>query len=74
MFASEAEMADLRKRQIKLAFVASIIVIVYIICMVPIGCLSLYDLINGDASSTTTRGFLQVFETILGLFIMVTLY
>ena len=59
LFGSEAEMADVRKRQIKVAFVASIVVIVYIICMFPLSCLSLYGLINGDTSSKTARGIVQ---------------
>ena len=47
MFGYEAEIADMRKKQIKVAFVASIVAIAYIVCMFPMGCLSLYELAFG---------------------------
>ena len=60
MFGCEAEMANLRKKQIKVAFVASIVVFAYISCMLPMGLLSLYELINGNISSGAIRGVTKV--------------
>ena len=37
----------------KISFVASIVVLVYIISMLPVRCPSLADLINGNISSLT---------------------
>ena len=56
----EAEMADFRKKQIKVAFVASIVVVAYIICMFPMGCLSLYELIHGNVPYSSWKGNLQM--------------
>ena len=47
MFGREAESADMKKKQIKIAFVACIIAIAYIMCMFPLAVLSLYELIYG---------------------------
>ena len=59
-FGREAEMADFRKKQIKVAFVASIVVVTYIICMFPMGCLSLYELIHGNVEYSSWKGKLQM--------------
>ena len=58
-FGREAEMADFRKKQIKVAFVASIVVVAYIICMFPMGCLSLYELIHGNVAYSSWKGILE---------------
>ena len=58
-FGREAEMADFRKKQIKVAFVASIVVVAYIICMFPMGCLSLYELIHGNVEYSSWKGILE---------------
>ena len=59
-FGREAEMADFRKKQIKVAFVASIVVVAYIICMFPMGCLSLYELIHGNIAYSSWKGNLEM--------------
>ena len=59
MIGSDLEMADMRKKHMKISFVASIVVLVYMVSMLPIGCLSLVELINGNISSSN-------FRTILG--------
>ena len=48
---SEAEIADLRKKQIKVSFVASIVVFVYVVSMYPAGFLSFLKLINRNLAS-----------------------
>ena len=58
-FGCEAELADLRRRQIKVAFVASIVAVAYIICMLPLGCLSFYELIHGSISPSNIPGILR---------------
>ena len=59
MFASELEMADMRKKQMKISFVAGMVVFVYVISMLPLGCLSLVELINGNISSSKIRALLR---------------
>ena len=58
MIGSDLEMADMRKKQMKISFVASIVVLVYMVSMLPIGCLSLVELINGNISSSNFRAIL----------------
>ena len=58
-FGCEAELADLRKRQIKVAFVASIVAVAYMVCMLPLGCLSLHELIYGTMSSSNIPSILK---------------
>ena len=59
MTGSELEMADMRKKQMKISFVASIVVLAYVISMLPVGCLSLVELINGNISSPNISAFLK---------------
>ena len=58
-FGCEAEIADFRKKQVKVAFVASIVVVAYIVCMLPMGCLSLYELIFGSISNYSLKSTLE---------------
>ena len=58
-FGCQAEIADLRKRQIKVAFVASIVAVAYIVCMLPLGCLSLHELVYGSLSPSNIPGILR---------------
>ena len=58
-FGCQAEIADLRKRQIKVTFVASIVAVAYMVCMLPLGCLSLHELIYGTMSSSNIPGILR---------------
>ena len=50
-FGSEAEMADLRKRQIKVSFVAGIVVFAYVVSMYPAGFLSFLELVGRKVTS-----------------------
>ena len=59
MFGCEAEMANLRKKQIKVAFVASIVVFVYIVSMYPAAFLSFLELIKHNISSATIRSIMK---------------
>ena len=59
-FGCEAEMMDFRKKQIKVAFVASIVVVAYIVCMFPMGCLSFYELIHGNVVYSSWKGNLEM--------------
>ena len=56
-FGSEAEIADLRKKQIKVSFVASIVVFVYVVSMYPAGFLSFLELIGRKISSEKLYSF-----------------
>ena len=58
-FGCEAEIADFRKKQVKVAFVASVVVVAYIVCMAPMGFFSLYELIVGKTSDTLVRSILE---------------
>ena len=60
-FGCDAEIADFRKRQIKVAFVASIVAVAYIVCMAPMACFSLYELIVGKTSDSSLRSILEKF-------------
>ena len=60
MIGSELEMADIRKKQMKISFVASIVVLAYVVSMLPVGCLSLVELINGNISSAKIRSIVKV--------------
>ena len=59
MVGAQHEMVELRKKQVKIAFVASIVVAIYIISMLPAGCLSILELTNEEVSSATIRGVLR---------------
>ena len=58
-FGSEAEIADLRKKQIKVSFVASIVVFAYVISMYPAGFLSFLELIGRKISSEKLYSFFK---------------
>ena len=60
MFGSNAEITDLRKKQIKIAFVASIIALAYIVCMLPAACTSVYKLISGHSSHESFQFIVKV--------------
>ena len=58
-FGCQAEIADFRKKQIKVAFVAGIVAAAYMICMLPLACLSLHQLIYGSISNNAIPGILR---------------
>ena len=48
MFGSQKEKVDLARRHLKLGISASIVIIMYVVCMLPMACLSVYILINPE--------------------------
>ena len=54
MFGREAESADWKRRQMKVTFVAGIIAIAYIVCMLPLGVSCVYELTNINKPSKST--------------------
>ena len=55
IFGKEAELIDYVKRQIKIAVVAGIVAFAFAVCMLPTGCLFLYDVISGILTSESLR-------------------
>ena len=43
MFGTQKEKVDLTRRQLKLAFSASIVIIMYVVCMLPVACILVYS-------------------------------
>ena len=58
-FGCKAELFDFRKKQLKVTFVASIVVVAYIACMLPTGCFSFYELLMGRSSNSMLRGIVE---------------
>ena len=52
---SEDEVDDFRKKQIKVAFVAGIAAIAYMVCLLPIGYSSFHDIVAGTISSAQAQ-------------------
>ena len=46
MFGAQKEKDDLTRRQLKLGFAASIVIIMYVVCMLPVACLLVYSRLN----------------------------
>ena len=71
--ADKAEATDLRRRHLKLAFIASVVAGAYIICMLPMSCFIGYRLISGDRTSfptvRTVLSFLAILNTLVDPFI-----
>ena len=71
-FGDQAELIDLRRRQIKIAFVACIVALAYIACMLPIAILFFYEIGHNVAASQQVKmGFisLSLINTLLDPFI-----
>ena len=71
-FGAQAELADFRKKQIKVAMVASIIAFAFIFCMLPLAATSLYELVNNvslESSFKTTCIALALANTLVDPFI-----
>ena len=69
---TQKEGRDLLKRQIKLAISASVVVILYILCMFPLSCLLLYHLLcpNNDSKNITPFfGALAITNTLVDPFV-----
>ena len=54
-FGTQAELADFRKRQIKVSFVAGIVAVAYIACMSPVAFLFLCELVDGRSRSASLK-------------------
>ena len=55
MFGCQKEKDDLMRRQFKLGFAASAVIILYVVCMCPMACLSVYLLFNRKEHLTQTK-------------------
>ena len=54
-FGAQLELADYRKKQLKVALVSGIVAIGYVVCMLPTASLFLYEIFTGTAASTSAR-------------------
>ena len=54
-FGEQLELADFRKRQFKVAFMAGIVAFAYVFCMTPIAVVFLYELLSGTYVSLLCR-------------------
>ena len=54
-FGNQAEMADFRKKQVKVTFVASIVAIAYITCMFPLSILYAWEWHHGQLNNETSK-------------------
>ena len=55
-FGEQLELADLRKKQIKVAFIAGIVVFAFVVCMIPLAVVFIYELVSGALVSASFRG------------------
>ena len=55
-FGEELELADLRKKQIKVAFMAGIVAFAFVVCMIPLAIVFIYELVSGALVSVSVRG------------------
>ena len=54
-FGAKLEVAHYRKKQLKVAFMAGIVAFVFIICMLPLAVVLLYELLSGETVSSPKR-------------------
>ena len=54
-FGVQAELADLCKKQLKVAIVASVVVISFVVCMIPLAVVYLYELLNSVTVSLSLK-------------------
>ena len=55
-FGEELELVDLRKKQIKVAFMAGIVAFAFVVCMIPLAVVFMYELASGALVSASFRG------------------
>ena len=67
MFGTQKEKYDSKRRQLKLSFAASIVVIMYVVCMLPMACSSAYIFFNPKRELVKVTG-IAVFLTMLNTF------
>ena len=71
-FGNQAEMADFRKRQLKITFIASIVAIAYIVCMFPVAIFYAYEWQHGiimDHNFKSVFASLAMVNTLIDPFI-----
>ena len=71
-FGVQLELADYRKKHVKVASVAGIVALVFVFCMVPFASISLYEMITGANVSASVRaicGYFALSNTVLDPFI-----
>ena len=56
-FGEQLELADLRKKQIKVAFIEGIVAFAFVVCMIPLAVAFIYELVSGTLVSASFRGF-----------------
>lgn len=66
-FGMEAELADLRKKEMKIAFVVGIVVTAYMVCKLPMAILFLTEMIDGREFGLSTRAPLFCFSLLNNL-------
>ena len=62
-FGAQLELADYRKKQLKVALVSGIVAIGYVVCMLPTAYLFLYEIITGTTASTFAKQLSFAFTT-----------
>ena len=67
-FGTQREKDDLTKRQLKLGFAASIVIVLYLICMLPMACLFFYLLLNPEKDMAKMREAVSIL-TMLNMFV-----
>ena len=55
-FGEQLELADLRKKQIKVAFIAGIVAFAFVVCMIPLAVVFIYELVSGALISAPFSG------------------
>ena len=71
-FGVQLELADYRKKHVKVAAVAGIVALAFVFCMVPFAFISLYDMVTGATVSASVRkvcGYFVLCNTVLDPFI-----
>ena len=68
MFGAQKEKDDLTRKQLKLGFAASIVIVMYVVCMLPMACLSVYSKVYPKSDVSSIRKVL-VFFTLVNTFI-----
>ena len=72
MFGRQKEKEDLTRRQLKLSFAASVVIILYVVCMFPLACLAIYSLLNPIRDVTNIKqalAFLAMLNTFVDPFV-----
>ena len=63
-FGTQREKDDLTRRQLRLGFAASIVIILYVVCMCPLACLNVYLLFNPEKDLAKTKDAVLILATL----------